>query len=126
MKLNTYETARYWAEKRANEWQVSQGIEKMSGGWIVRCIPRADKRFGCDATCEAVEPTYNFMPSEPASCIAQGRGGEGVYAQRGCWWYFDGRNGAVQIPMLGHLNGAELLSLGRDTLSKRLRSGAGW
>ena len=72
------------------------------------------------------EPTYNFMPSEPASCIAQGRGGEGVYAQRGCWWYFDGRNGAVQIPMLGHLNGAELLSLGRDTLSKRLRSGAGW
>ena len=72
------------------------------------------------------EPTYNFMPSEPASRIAQGQGGEGVYSQRGCWWYFDGRNGAVQIPMLGHLNQQELLTLGRDTLKKRLIVWGGW
>lgn len=72
------------------------------------------------------EPTYNFMPSEPASCIAQGKGGEGVYSQRGAWWYFDGHNGAMQIPMLGHLNSEELLALGRDRLRKRLRSGGGW
>jgi len=72
------------------------------------------------------EPTYNFMPSEPASCIANGKGGEGVYRQRGVCWYYDGRNGAVQIPHLAHLNQQELLAFGRDMLKMRLASGGSW
>lgn len=60
MLLKTYETALFWAVKRADEWRVPQGIEKISGGYVVRCLPCKDKRFGVDALCQAIEPEGSF------------------------------------------------------------------
>jgi len=76
------------------------------------------------------EPTYNFQPSEPADCLVSGRGGEGVYIQRGYYWYWDGR---TQACLIGHLDSPlknlskdELLRYGRQCLQRRYRSKLGW
>lgn len=55
-----YKDARAFAERRAVEWKTPQGIEKRKEYgkvlWLVRSLPRRDKRYGVDLLCEAVEP----------------------------------------------------------------------
>lgn len=58
--FSTWPDARTFAVERANTWNTPQGIEKRKEFgrtiYVVRSIPRADKRFGVDLRCEAVEP----------------------------------------------------------------------
>lgn len=55
--FDDYKMARMFAEARAKNWRVPQGIEyfDFDKKWVVRSLPRKDKRFGCDARAEAVE-----------------------------------------------------------------------
>lgn len=72
------------------------------------------------------ELEYNFTPKEPALCLAQGQGGEGVYRQRGLVWYWDGRSMACQIVLLARWSQAEKLAHGRQALRDRHNARLSW
>lgn len=59
--LSRYGAAREYAQAWADRSGMSVGIEKMpglsgEGEYVVRLIPAYHARYGCDHTCEAVDP----------------------------------------------------------------------
>ncbi|MGH9969242.1 MAG: hypothetical protein ACREBG_15775 [Pyrinomonadaceae bacterium] len=64
MRFQTWNEAHDHAQARANAEQHSFGIEKLKSplepgrDWLVRGIPAKPYRYGCDYTCEAVEPEF--------------------------------------------------------------------
>lgn len=58
MTFTTYKNAAAYARQEAARLKIAQGIEYSKNGqrWVVRCLPRKENRYGCDARCEAVEP----------------------------------------------------------------------
>ena len=60
MRYETWQEAHDHAQKQANNTSLSLGIEKTTEygrvGFNVCFIPKPGNRYGCDYTCEAVEP----------------------------------------------------------------------
>jgi len=60
--FQSYEEAHKHAQEQANVYNRDMGLELIKGPlnpkgvYVVRFIPSAEKRFGCDYTCEVVEP----------------------------------------------------------------------
>ena len=59
-EFTTWQEARSYAEKSANEYVIAYGIEKPTKyqGWTVKMLPRAENRCDWELRCEVVEPTF--------------------------------------------------------------------